>query len=121
MLNFKACGTLLNIMQSSKYFAQNFFIMIGTTSKGGTVKLVTFIFPPLAKGHPNIYIYIYIYIYILYYLSVHIYIYTDIFGIYVYICIYILYICIYIYIYIYIYIDRQAETVSLFDGLYTWG
>src|SRR6218665_3892196 len=61
MLNFKACGTLLNIMQSSKYFAQNFFIMIGTTSKGGTVKLVTFIFPPLAKGHPNIYIYIYIY------------------------------------------------------------
>src|SRR6218665_3618165 len=59
MLNFKACGTPLNIMQSSKYFAQNFFIMIGTTSKGGTVKLVTFIFPPLAKGHPNIYIYIY--------------------------------------------------------------
>src|SRR6218665_3370416 len=56
MLNFKACGTPLNIMQSSKYFAQNFFIMIGTTSKGGTVKLVTFIFPPLAKGHPNIYI-----------------------------------------------------------------
>src|SRR6218665_4163505 len=36
MLNFKACGTPLNIMQSSKYFAQNFFIMIGTTSKGGT-------------------------------------------------------------------------------------
>src|SRR6218665_590637 len=61
MLNFKACGTPLNIMQSSKYFAQNFFIMIGTTSKGGTVKLVTFIFPPLAKGHPNIYIYIYIF------------------------------------------------------------
>src|SRR6218665_3349668 len=61
MLNFKACGTLLNIMQSSKYFAQNFFIMIGTTSKGGTVKLVTFIFPPLAKGHPNIYVYIYMY------------------------------------------------------------
>src|SRR6218665_553503 len=45
MLNFKACGTPLNIMQSSKYFAQIFFIMIGTTSKDGTVKLVTFIFP----------------------------------------------------------------------------
>src|SRR6218665_2671164 len=53
MLNFKACGTPLNIMQSSKYFAQILFIVIGTTSKGGTVKLITFIFSPLAKGHPN--------------------------------------------------------------------
>src|SRR6218665_511777 len=61
MLNFKACGTPLNIMQSSKYFAQIFFIMIGTTSKGGTVNLVTFIFLPLAKGHPNIYIRIFEY------------------------------------------------------------
>src|SRR6218665_3827947 len=59
MLNFKACGTPLNIMQSSKYFAQILFIVIGTTSKGGTVKLITFSFSPLAKGHPNIYIYIY--------------------------------------------------------------
>src|SRR6218665_1124221 len=56
MLNFKACGTPLNIMQLSKYFAQIFFIMIGTTSKGGTVKLVTFIFPQLAKGHPSMYV-----------------------------------------------------------------
>jgi len=61
-------------MQSSKYFAQILFIMIGTTSKGGTVKLVTFIFFPLAKGHPNnnnnnIYKYIYIYIYLFIYLG----------------------------------------------------
>src|SRR6218665_1189940 len=63
MLNFKACGTPLNIMQSSKYIAHNFFIMIGTTSKGGTVKLVTFIFPPLAKGHPNMYVYVCMYMY----------------------------------------------------------
>src|SRR6218665_50242 len=70
MLNFKACGTPLNIMQSSKYFAQIFFIMIGTTSKGGTVKLVSFIFPPLSKGHPNIYICLYIYIYIYIYICI---------------------------------------------------
>src|SRR6218665_1943288 len=41
-----------------KILCTDFFIMIGTTSKGGTVKLVTFIFLPLAKGHPNIYIYV---------------------------------------------------------------
>src|SRR6218665_1242054 len=41
-----------------KILCTDFFIMIGTTSKGGTVKLVTFIFPPLAKGHPNIHVYI---------------------------------------------------------------
>src|SRR6218665_3466019 len=64
MLNFNACGTPLNIMQSSKYFARIFFIMIGTISKGGTVKFVTFIFPPLAKGHPNVYVCVCIHVYV---------------------------------------------------------
>src|SRR6218665_2594034 len=59
-------------MQSSKYFAQILFIMIGTTSKGGTVKLVTFIFSPLAKGHPNVYAYIHVCVYLCMYVCMHV-------------------------------------------------
>src|SRR6218665_3215057 len=47
-----------------KLYAQILFIMIGTTSKGGTVELVTFIFPHWLRATLiHIYIYIYIYIY----------------------------------------------------------
>src|SRR6218665_3630970 len=74
MLNFNACGTPLNIMQSSKYFARIFFIMIGTISKGGTVKFVSFIFPPLAKGHPNVCMCVcmYVCVYVCMYVCLHV-------------------------------------------------
>ena len=41
-------------MQSLKYFAQVLFPMIGTTWKGGSIKVVSFIFVPLAKSHPYV-------------------------------------------------------------------
>src|SRR6218665_3751132 len=57
-------------MQSSKYFEQILFIMIGTFSKVGTVKLITFIFPHWLRATV-----IYIYIYYIYYIYIYIYIY----------------------------------------------
>src|SRR6218665_938088 len=55
-----------------KILCTDFFIMIGTTSKGGTVKLVTFIFSPLAKGHPSMHACMYVSIHLFIYVCMHV-------------------------------------------------
>src|SRR6218665_955088 len=121
MVNFNACGTPLNIMQSSKYFARIFFIMIGTISKGGTVKFVTFIFPPLAKGHPNIQLYTIIHIYTY---NIHTCLYTDIhIYIHTYTCIHITYlhICtLYLHVYLFTHVYIPLVLTCKHKYIYTY-